>query len=217
MKKSVFARAVIAGVLLLSLPTAAHAASGDDYTPGVDESYTLAGSTVAAVCENNVPWITYSVVMTDPKNEATTNSASLVLSNGSKSTTLALGQLDSNGKLSGSVLWPGASVDGSGDAAGWPGWKNVDGSWTETSGNFAWTRGNISATVVVNPQLSVALSYPTSGVGCAPVTGEAAGVGDDVTLAVTGGDFEALPWLAGGAAILLVGAGLLAYSRRRAL
>ncbi len=215
MKKSVFARAVLAGVLLLSLPTAAHAATGDDYTPGVGGSVTLAGSDVSSVCENDVPWISYSVTLTDPDNQVTERDAHLVLSDASHSTTIDLGDLGADGKLSGRVLWPGASVAGDGSANGWPGFGKVDGTWVQTSDNFAWTRGDISAKVVVNPEVEVALSYPAGNCGPA-VTGAPAGVSAESTLAVTGSNAATLPFLLGGGAVLLVGAGLFVYSRRRA-
>jgi LPXTG-motif cell wall-anchored protein len=221
MKKSVFARALVAGVLLLSLPTAAYAAEGDDddYTPGVGDSFTLVGSEVAGVCEDDVPWIDYSVVLTDPDNQVTERTASLVMSNGSQSATFVLGELGDDGTLSGRMLWPGASVAADGTPTGWPGWAFVDGQWVETDGNYAWTRGDISAVIHVNPQVSVSLSYPPGNPYCTAgpeVTGEPAGVGSEVELAATGGDFNALPFVLGGGAVLLVGAGLLVYSRRRA-
>lgn len=180
-KKSVFARALVAGALLAAMPMAAHAADGD-YTPGVGGSATLVGSELSGTCNGTVPTIAYSVVLTDPDNQVTERDAHLVLSNGSQSTTLALGTLGDDGKLSGSVAWPDAE----------------------------WTHRDISATVVVNPEVSVALSYPGD---C--VTGSPAGVGDEVTLAVTGGEFDALPFVLGGAAVLAAGAGLLVVSRRR--
>lgn len=219
MKKSVFARALVAGVLLLSLPTAAHAATEDDgYTPGVDDSVTLAGSEAVAVCDNDVPWIEYSVVLTDENNTSTGHTARLVLSNGSQSTTITLGALDDDGTLSGRILWPGASIAADGTPTGWPGWAYVDGAWVETNDNFAWTRGDISASIVVNPEMPVALSYPPSNPYCTAgpsITGEPAAVGDEVVLAETGSTFNALPFVLGGGAVLLVGAGLFAFSRRR--
>lgn len=220
MKKSVFARAIIAGVLLLSLPTAAHAATEDDgYTPGVDGSFTLAGSEVAGVCDGDVPWIDYSVTLTDTDNQVTSHTARLVLSNGSQSTTVQLGTLDADGKLSGRILWPGASIAADGTPTGYPGWAFVDGAWVETTDNFAWTRGDIDAKVVVNPEVEVALSYPPSNPGCstspANVTGEPAGVDSESTLAVTGSNFDATPYVIGGSAVVLAGAALFAFSRRR--
>lgn len=220
MKKSVFARALVAGILLLSLPTAAQAANGDedDYTPGVDDSFTLVGSEVVGVCEGDVPWIDYSVVLTDPENLVTSRTAKLVLSNGSQSETFVLGELGADGTLSGRMLWPGASVAADGSPTGWPGWAFVDGRWVETNDNYAWTRGTISAEIQVNPQVAVSLSYPPSNPYChagPDITGEPADVGSEVELAVTGSDFNALPFVLGGGAVLLIGAGLLVAGRRR--
>ncbi len=220
MKKSVFARALVAGILLLSLPTAAQAATeDDDYTPGVDGSYTLVGSEVVGVCENDVPWIDYSVVLTDPENRVTSRTAKLVLSNGSQSATFVLGELGADGTLSGRMLWPGASIASDGSPTGWPGWAFVDGQWVETDTNYAWTRGPISAEIRVNPQVAVSLTYPPSSPYChtgPQITGQPAGVDSEAALAATGSDFNALPFVLGGGVILLVGAGLLVYSRRRA-
>ena len=181
MKKSVFARAIVAGALLAAMPVAAHAAEGD-YTPGVGGSATLVGSDVSGFCDGATPSIAYSVVLTDPDNQITERDAHLVLSNGSESTTITLGTLGDDGKLAGSIAWP-----------------------TEE-----WTHGDVSATVVVNPEVSVPLSYPSD----CDVTGTASG--GEGALAVTGSDFAALPFVVGGGAVLLAGAGLLVYSRRRA-
>ena len=49
----------------------------------------------------------------------------LVLTNGSKTDRVALGELVDE-RLSGRVLWPGASVDAAGQPTGWPGWAFVD-------------------------------------------------------------------------------------------
>ncbi|RZI93743.1 MAG: LPXTG cell wall anchor domain-containing protein, partial [Microbacterium sp.] len=42
-----------------------------------------------------------------------------------------------------------------------------------------------------------------------------ADVGSEVELAATGGDFNALPFVLGGGAVLLTGAGLMVFARRR--
>jgi len=220
MKKSVFARAVIAGILLLSLPTAAHAAvDEDDYTPGVDDSFTLVGSEVVGVCENDVPWIDYSVFLTDPENRVTSRTATLTLTNGSQTASFVLGDLGDDGTLTGRMLWPGASVASDGTPTGWPGWASVDGQWVETDANFAWTRGTITAVIAVNPEVSTTISYPPSSPYChagPDITGIPAAVDSEFELAATGSDFNALPFVFGGGAVLLVGAGLLVYGRRRA-
>lgn len=203
---------VVAAALLLGAPNAASAADPNDYGPDEPHAPTLAGSTVSPTCDADVPWIDYSIVLTDPDSQSTSNTAQLVLASGSNSVTLPLGTLGSDGTLTGSILWPGASVDGNGNGNGWPGWVFQNGEWTETSGNYAWTRGDITATIVVNPELAVSLSYPEATPDCAvnpSVTGSVS------ALAVSGGQSAALvPVAVGGAAALLLGAGLYAARRR---
>lgn len=175
MRKSVLSAFALAAMLCLT-PTAAMAAapaandSGSDggYTPNEPTEPTLAGSLAVGECNGDVPWIKYSVTLTDPDDQATSNTARLVLSDGSNSTTIVLGDLV-DGQLTGRALWPGASVDAAGNPTGWPGWAFVDGKWVETDGNFAWTRGAITATIEVNPELAVPLSYPPATPECAAV------------------------------------------------
>ncbi|MCR2785602.1 cell wall protein [Microbacterium sp. zg.B96] len=189
---------------------AAVAEATDGYTPKTPEEPTLAGSSAVGECDRDVPWIQYSVTLTDPDSQVTAPTARLVLSDGAHSTTIALGELVGN-ELSGRVLWPGASVDAAGNPTGWPGWALVDGAWTQTDGNFAWVRGRISAVLEVNPQIAVALAYPPTSPDC--VTGPrpaAAG------LAVTGGTLGGvLPAAIAGGVIVLGGTGLLLLRRRR--
>lgn len=206
---------VVAAALVFSAPNAASAADeSTDYGPDEPRTPTLAGSTVSPACDADVPWITYSIVLTDPDDQSTGDTAQLTLTDGSSSVTLPLGTLGPDGTLTGSVLWPGASVDGNGNGNGWPGWVFQNGEWVQTSGNYAWTRGDISATIQVNPEISVMLSYPQATTDCAvspSVTGTPSG------LAVTGGQSDALlPLAAGGGAALLLGAGLYAARRRHA-
>lgn len=176
MRKSALFSFAIAAMLCLT-PSAAYAATpasndstgsngAEGYTPNEPDEPTLAGSTAVGECVRDAPWINYFVELTDPDNQATDHTASLVISDGMNTETIVLGELV-DGTLSGKVLWPGASVDGAGNASGWPGWAFVDGQWVETDGNFRWTRGDISATIVVNPEVSVPLSYPPATPQCA--------------------------------------------------
>src|SRR5690606_24642434 len=146
------------------------------------------GSTASSYCAGGVPKIDFNVVLTDPAGAAGGHAASLILSDGSTTHTIPLGELVDN-KLSGSLLWPGASVDANGNATGWPGWvRTGDGDWLQTAGNFAWTRGDITATLHVNPSINVALAYPTATAGCAnPTAVSASGPDADSVLATTGG------------------------------
>ncbi|TXK18829.1 hypothetical protein [Homoserinibacter sp. GY 40078] len=136
----------------------------------------LVGSSATGTCEAGSPWIHYQVVLTDPFGEATSHDAELIMSDGTNTVTIPLGTIDPTTlSLSGDVLWPGASIDPvTGEPNGWPGWELVDGEWQETTGNYAWTRSITSATISVNPTMTVALAYPTASPDCLldPPSGE---------------------------------------------
>lgn len=204
-----FAFAVAAAVILSSAP----AYAAENYTPVDPREPSLAGSSVQSQCQRDVPWIGYDVVLTDPDNVATNHTATLVLTDGTNTAELPLGELTDN-KLSGRILWPGASVDGSGTPTGWPGWAFTDGAWTETDGNFAWTRGNITARIVVNPQIAVPLSYPLATPECAAAP-NVSGQGSGAALAVTGIDAQVLPIALVGGGLLLAGGVFLGTRRLR--
>lgn len=206
---------VVAAALVFSAPSAASAADDpNDYGPDDPRTPTLAGSSVSPACSADVPWIDYSIRLTDPDGQSTSDEARLTLSDGSHSVTLPLGNIGPAGTLSGRILWPGASTDSNGNGNGWPGWVFEGGAWVETSGNFAWTRGDITATIEVNPSLPVYLSYPQATPDCAVAPSDTGSVS---ALAVSGGQGGALvPLAAGGAAALLLGAGFYAARRRHA-
>ena len=222
MRKTIFA-AAIAAALVLAAPLAANAtdenvdpapAQTTDYTPDDPTTPSLAGSAALGECARDVPWITYSVTLNDPDRLSTSNTAVLVMTNGTDTVEIPLGEL-SNNALSGRVLWPGASVDKSGVANGWPGWtKNSAGQWVETDGNYAWTRGSFRAFIRVNPELDVALSYPKATPEC--VAGPRSGSGAaGMTLPLTGMDASMLPIVIGGGVVLVAGIGALVIQRRR--
>ncbi|WP_164743544.1 LPXTG cell wall anchor domain-containing protein [Microbacterium sulfonylureivorans] len=221
MRKIVLSAFAIAAALIL-LPTAANAVTpgvqggvltsedDDGYTPTQHQAPTLGGSTAVGECDRDVPWILYAVTLTDPDNQATSHTARLVLTDGVNSTTLELGELV-DGELSGRVLWPGASVDDEGNATGWPGWAYVDGQWVEIDGNFGWTRGDITATIEVNPEVGVPLSYPPATPQCdtSPENSVVAGL-----LPATGLGQSLLPIGIVGGALAFGGIILLAVRRR---
>jgi hypothetical protein len=130
----------------------------------------LTGSTATGTCVANAPWIYYDVTLTNKGDAPLTGDGHvrLVLSAGGNTDTLDLGKLGSDGTLKGKVLWPGASVAADGvTPTGWPGWEqDASGKWVQTSGNFAWTRDVTSATLEVNPSLTVALAYPPATPNC---------------------------------------------------
>ncbi|MET0736245.1 MAG: LPXTG cell wall anchor domain-containing protein [Microbacterium sp.] len=213
------AAAAITAALLVAGPLVAVAADetnepaaspAETYNPQQPSQPTLAG-TVFSECDSNVPWIYYSVSLVDPENKVTSNTARLVLSDGTNSHVIQLGGLDENDQLSGRVLWPGADSDGDGVADGWPGWVLVNGQWVETDDNFRWTRNDIQAHVEVNPELAVALSYPTATAECAT---DPAGYGGQ-RLPATGLSSAVLPIGLGGGAVVLIGLAIIVAQRRR--
>jgi LPXTG-motif cell wall-anchored protein len=226
----------VAAIIAVSAPVAASALEDDPYTPEEPTAPTLAGSVAVGECVADAPYISYDITLTDPDDQTSGNAASLVLSSGANQVTIPLGTLVDD-HLSGRVLWPGASVDGAGNPTGWPGWAYVNAEWVTTSGNFAWTRGSISAVIKVNPDLAVPLSYPAATPNCTaqpptalspetpespetPGTAESpespASVDDSgaegAALAATGGS---LPYIAAGVGVALVGLGAAVVLFRR--
>ncbi|MEG3616098.1 LPXTG cell wall anchor domain-containing protein [Isoptericola haloaureus] len=131
----------------------------------------LAGSLAAGECVADAPWIVFDVTLTDPDDQVSERAVILELTDGTHVETLELGTLGADGTLSGRTLWPGASVADDGvTPTGWPGWTRLeDGTWVQTNGNYAWTRGDIDATLVVNPEVAVELAYPEATPVCAAV------------------------------------------------
>lgn len=199
----------VAVLIAMALPSVAYAAD-DNYTPVNPTTPTLAGSSAVADCEADAPWITYSITLTDPESQATSHSAVLFMTNGTSSLEIPLADLTDN-RSEGRVLWPGASVDSSGNANGWPGWAFENGQWVETTGNFAWTRGNITAQLRVNPELTVPLSYPEATPSC--VAGPRVS-GSATSLPATGLSAAVLPIGIVGGAVVIAGAVLLILRRR---
>ena len=164
----------------LTTKTFAHTFTDEECeTETEPEEPTLAGSFATGTCVADSPWITFDVKLDDPDQQSTGNTTSLVMTDGTNTHTVELGELKADGTLTGKKLWPGASVDADGNANGWPGWALVDGKWVETDGNFAWTRGAITAKLVVNPEVPVTISYPEATPSCAtgPTTTPGGGEG----------------------------------------
>jgi len=212
-KRSSFS--VLAVVILVALGAPASAqADSEDYTPSEHQTPTLAGSTAVGVCDKDAPWISFDVRLTDPDEQVTSDSARLILTDGTNTSTIPLGTLV-DGRLAGRVLWPGAAVNAAGEATGWPGWAFQNGQWVEIDGNFAWTRGRITATIEVNPSVVVPLSYPPATPQCdanppgSPAAASAALPATGLTAAVG-------PIAVVGASVVLAGLVLFLLRRRSA-
>lgn len=126
----------------------------------------------AAECDNDTPWIDYSVVVNDPDGQLTSTTASITFvhpTDPTKNHTVVLGEVTPGELLEGRILWPGASVDPiTNEPTGWPGWAFVDGEWVETADdvNFRWTRALTEVTLSVNPEMQIAIAYPPATEAC---------------------------------------------------
>ncbi|MDR6904460.1 hypothetical protein J2X63_000146 [Agromyces sp. 3263] len=188
----------------------------------------LTGVVASGECVADAPWITYSLTLDDPQHRSTSNTARLVFTAGELTHTVILGDLV-NGKLSGKILWPGASVAADQvTPTGWPGWEQLeDGTWVETDGNFAWTRDLTEVTLAVNPEVVVDLAYPEATPDCdsAPTpfdsgTPGGGGSGSATTastdpggLASTG--FDGITFAIIAAALMALGGGVVLTARMR--
>jgi LPXTG-motif cell wall-anchored protein len=139
--------------------------------PGPCADPTFDGRTVtAAECDNDTPWIDFTVVVNDPDGQLTNRTATLTFvhpTDPAQNHVVELGDLGTGNVLEGRILWPGASVDPvTGEPTGWPGWAFADGQWVETTGNFAWTRSLTEVTLTVNPEMQIAIAYPPATPEC---------------------------------------------------
>lgn len=213
MNTSLLSVAIFASLGLSASSGAAVMADASTYGPPEPGSSSLAGSVVTGVCDGGAPWIAFDVVVTGGDAADRSAPASLVLTDGTETTTVQLGTL-SEGELQGRVLWPGAAVGSDGRGSDWPGWTLANGAWSPSDDEFAWTRDDVSATLVVNPTLAVPVAYPQSTTDCATspqVAGAPAG-----SLPATGGD-SALTGSAivAGSVAVAAGAALLLLRRPR--
>jgi hypothetical protein len=179
-----------------------------------DETCELIPGAIEAVCQGDVPYLGYAV---DLPAGATFNGENPVtitfLHPGGGESYVVTDQ-----PLSGTILWPGASAE---EPKQWPGFvRNEDGSYTETEGNYAWTRDGVEVLFEVNPSYSTVVTYPPATTACAnppvaPVAAEdvagAAPTSNGPQLASTGATVAG----AVGFAALLVGGGALVFWLRR--
>ena len=112
------------------------------------------------VCDGDVPWLDYQVSVENSPN--TTVTVTFVHpTDPSKNVVYA------DLPLTGSILWPGAEVDGLGNPIDWPGWTWNGSEWVEGD-EWDWVRpsvdvlfeGNVSASATVE------VGYPPSTPTC---------------------------------------------------
>ncbi|WP_264538185.1 Ig-like domain-containing protein [Flavobacterium sp. N1736] len=134
--------------------------------------------TANSYCANNAPYVSYNVVADNftPTGLLTINwidSANNIVAT------------QTNMPLSGTVLWPGAVVDGNNKPTDWPGWVLVNGQWIQGNDGFELTRPAVTMQFTLNPTQSVVVNYPAAASGCnaMPTFGIQAGNEDDITRA----------------------------------
>ncbi|SCY90557.1 conserved repeat domain-containing protein/gliding motility-associated C-terminal domain-containing protein, partial [Flavobacterium anhuiense] len=115
--------------------------------------------TADSYCSNNTPYVSYHVQADNftPAGLLTINwidSANRVVAT------------QTNMPLNGSVLWPGATVDGNNLPTDWPGWILANGKWTEGNDGFELTRPAVTMQFTLNPTQSIVVNYPSATSGC---------------------------------------------------
>ncbi|RXR27020.1 peptidase [Oerskovia turbata] len=184
-----------------------------DYVPTTPPP-TIELTVLQPVCDGDVPYLEYDVDVTGTPNDTVT----ITWLNPSGANVVQAGL-----PLSGRVLWPGATVDAAGNPTGWPGWVFEDGEWVE-GGTFGWVRPTVDVLFQVNPEATVTVDYPPSTPSCATnppgkttPPGKATTVSnkagaEESGLAATGATVGTFVGV--GAALLLVGGGLVLVARR---
>ena len=184
---------------LVNVATATGVPPGGDPVSDDDDAEVVIALavTVAALCDNDTPWLAYDIRADGVSNEAT-----ITFADGGEtySVTVAVG--------AGRVLWPGAVLDVGGDPIDWPGWdQDANGVWFLNPENpFAWARGDVEVTVEVNPTFGpVVLEYPPAQPLCSAQPPTRPPPGPPPTLPATGSTAPAGQALYG---LLLLAAGV---------
>jgi hypothetical protein len=179
-------------------------------------------------CIRDAPHIRYVIVprgFTPPSTQAT---LTIKDRNGNVLDTVVV---DS---FTGSIIWPGATVDANGNATDWPGWKRADDgeSWIPDPSDSFVREGlvievSVNATATTTVSATATVSYPPTTSPCAnppggtpptttvcvPGQNNDANPADDCDLATTGGGPGNAVMI--GAAALLAGLLFLTAARRR--
>jgi hypothetical protein len=210
------ATALVAPTATASVETPEPTETSGDYVPTTPPP-TIDLTVLQPVCDGDVPYLEYAVDVTGTTNDTVT----ITWLNPSGANVV---QADL--PLSGRVLWPGATVDAAGNPTGWPGWVFENGEWVE-GGPFTWVRPSVDVLFQVNPETTVSVAYPPSSPNCATnPPGKTPGskvegiaYTDDRKTAASEGGLAATGATVGtivgvGAALLLVGGGLVLVARR---
>lgn len=125
----------------------------------VDKTITVAAS---AKCLKDAPKLDYTVT---PSFDASGSTVKIEWLN--KDNTVI--KTDENQPLSGSILFPGAAVDGSGTGTAWPGWEYSGGKWVQVTDLTSTIRNEgaqVRITLTTTQPQSVGITYPPSTASC---------------------------------------------------
>lgn len=112
---------------------------------------------VNAVCINDVPYVNYSI--DGFAGVSAPNVTVRWVTTGAR-----VAEERANQPGSGRLLWPGASVDASGNGTGWPGWALTGGEWVQVADDRIPT---MTLEVEFNPTGTATVSYPPATPACA--------------------------------------------------
>lgn len=192
--RKVFGAAIAAGVLTSTI--AMSAGSAQAYPPRGDQSLEVV--ILDPTCELDAPYVAFEL---EPVGFESTGPALLTVRDLDGN---VVDTFESAG-LSGSFLYPGASVDGDGNATDWPGWVEVDGTWVEDPSD-ARLRDGLNVTFNVNPSVTQFVAYPEADSGCAGPEGVQSitrAAPTQASLPSTGNSGVSTTLLAAGLALLL--------------
>jgi len=110
-------------------------------------------------CANDAPYLDYTITPSYTTSETATiefiNSEGKVV------------QTKTSQALTGSILFPGATVDNTGKGNAWPGWASQGGKWVEVADlNGSIRKAGAKIRVTLTPTKTIDISYPATTTGC---------------------------------------------------
>ncbi|WP_418275846.1 hypothetical protein ACNHYB_13450 [Isoptericola jiangsuensis] len=144
-------------------PSPSPSTSADSDEVGYEPEPALTVDVLEPICDGDVPYLQYAVSaegLDEPADDVT-----ITWVNPSGANVVQSGL-----PLSGRVLWPGAEVDGAGNAVDWPGWRLEGGEWVPGD-EWDWVRPSVALEFEVNPTATASVGYPESSPACATPPG----------------------------------------------
>lgn len=157
--------ALLAGAALQPVAATALDPVEDCYPVPEDGCPPLDGAIEARVlgpyCEQDVPHLRWDLDV--PGSDATSTTLTFVDPDGED-------LVYRDQPLAGTLIWPGAEADASGEGTNWPGWEYRDGQWVEVDDGYAFTRDDVVIRFDVAPGYEAVVPYPPPTSACADPT-----------------------------------------------